>query len=264
MSTLLALLLTAHVASAGEISVVGSLVREASLQPGAKTEGVILVRNNDNLPREIVVRQSDYRFFADGTNDLAEPGSLVRSNSDWVQFSPDQLLVPPNTTASVYYSVQAPNQAELDGTYWSLLLVEALPLPAPSSTRSSSSRGVQVQTVIRYGIQMITDLEGDPAESLSFDSVTLRQAEGQTTLVLDIANTGARQLTPHVWIDLFNSTGSNAGRVEADRRSRLLPGCSTRYLLDLSDLPPGEYAGLAIADAGTDQVFGADYTLDLR
>lgn len=267
MPYLLALLLFATPAPAAEISVIGSLVREARLQPGEGVEGVILVRNNDDVPREILVHQADYRFFADGSNLITEPGSQARSNADWIQFSPDQLLVPPRETASVYWSMQAPADPDLDGTWWSLLLVEALPLRVEGEG-PEPGRGVQIRTVVRYGIEMISDLSGDSSgdssSDLSFDLVELKRSQGRTTLELSIANRGEQQLSPRVWIDLFDATGASAGRVQASRVSRLLPGCSARYLLDLSALPPAGYTGLAIADAGEDRVFGADYTLDLR
>lgn len=65
-------------------------------------------------------------------------------------------------------------------------------------------------------------------------------------------------------MDVFDADGVNLGRFRANRRPRLLPGCSARYAIDLSSLPPGMYSGLAIADAGSDQVFGSEYTLDTR
>lgn len=259
---LLALLCSVHTAHAAEISVVGSLVRQAEQDPGDRTEGVILVRNNNDVPREILVHQSDYMFHADGRNDFAPAGSLPRSNADWVSFNPAQVLVPPHQTVSVYYAIEAPDE-DLSGSYWSLLLVEALPLPVEEQL-PQIGRGVQIQTVIRYGVELISDLGGDADGLLAFDSVALRRQDGQTLLALDIANRGAIQASPRVWIDLFDAEGAPAGRVTATQQSRILPGCSTRFLLDLSKLPRAAYTGLAIADAGGDLVFGADYQLDLR
>ena len=263
MTSISLLLLAASTATAGEISVIGSLVREASLQAGEKTEGVILVRNNGDVPREVIVHQTDYRFTADGRNDFAEAGTLPRSNTGWIQFSPGQATIPPHATASVYYTMETPQQADLQGTYWSLLMVEALPtvdLDAPVV----DARGVRIDTVIRYGIELITEVGAPSAGALAFESGALRRADGQTILALDIGNTGTRQLSPQVWVDVFDAGGASMGRFQAKRRSRLLPGCSARYDLDLTSLPSAQYTGLAIADAGSDQVFGSDYTLDLR
>ncbi len=242
---------------------VGSLVREHTQQAGERAEGVILVRNNDDVPRDIVVHQVDYLFQADGSNEFAEAGSTPRSNADWIRFSPNQTLVPARSTAQVYYSVQVPAQAELQGSYWSLLMVEARPLPATEPT-PSIRRGVQLNTVVRYGVQIITDIGGGQGTALTFASSALQPIDGKPTLVLDIENSGDLQLRPTVWIDIFDQDGARVDRVESPTTSRLLPGCSARYLLDVSHLAPGLYNGLVIADGGDDRVFGTDYSLDLR
>lgn len=261
--SLLFLLASSSPASAAEVSVVGSLVREHTQQPGERAEGVILVRNNDTVPRDIVVHQVDYRFYADGSNDFAEAGSLERSNADWIRFSPNQTLVPPHSTAQVYYSVNVPTDAELHGSYWSLLMVEARPLPSADQP-PSMRRGVQLNTLVRYGVQVISDIGGAENTALTFASSSLQSIDGQPTLVLDIENSGDRQLRPSVWIDLFDQEGARVDRVKASSNSRLLPGCSARYKLNVSHLAPGQYNGLVIADGGDDQVFGTDYALDLR
>lgn len=263
MTPFLLLLLATPATLAGEISVIGSLVREATLQAGETSEGVILVRNNGDEPREVVVHQTDYHFSADGRNDFADPGSHPRSNSAWIEFSPGQTTIAPHATASVYYKVALPDRADLDGTYWSLLMVEAMPAGDPAS-HVAAARGVRINTVIRYGIEMITEVGAAAPSTLSFDRGAIDRADGRTTLVLDIGNAGNRQLSPKVSIDVFDAKGASVGRFEAKRLSRLLPGCSSRYSLDLSGLPNGEYTGLAIADGGADQVFGSEYTLDLR
>lgn len=262
MSPLLAIL-AAGPAFAGEISVVGDLVRQNTLAPGEHAENVILVRNNDDVPRDVIVHPNDYHFDAAGRNDYAEPGTLPRSNSRWIRFSPNQTTIAAHATASIYYTVDVPPEPELQGTFWSLLMVEALPLPEDDTGRDPD-RGVKIDTVIRYGVEMITEV-GTPANpKLEFQASELRHVDGHTLLALDIGNTGDTQLTPRVWIDVLDERGANRGRFEARRSSRLLPGCSSRYTLDLTSLPAGRYSGLVIAEAGADRVFGSEYALDLR
>jgi hypothetical protein len=257
----LVLLLATSMSHAGEISVIGALVREAALQPGETAEGVILVQNNEDVPRDVIAHLSDYTFAADGSNDFATAGTNPRSNSAWVHFTPNQATVPPHETVSIYYTMEAPADPGFRGTYWSLLMVESPPLAAADPARGGS---VQIRTVIRYGVQLVTHLGAPEPGVLSFVASTLGQSDGHTTLALDIGNTGTRLLSPAVWLDVFDATGTNLGRFRSKRQSGLLPGCSARYVVDLGALAPGEYTGLAIADAGLDQVFGAEYTLDLR
>lgn len=257
------LLLLISAALAGEISVIGSLVREASLQPGGVTEGVILVRNNGDEPREVKAHLKDYQFSADGSNNYADPGTLPRSNSAWVSVTPNRMILAGQETASVYYRIQAPVEENLSGSYSSLLMVEALPLERVEADKDIR-RGAQIQTVIRYGIQLLTDIGPSGPGELSFLASSLERSDGKVSLVIDLGNTGDWRLAPHLWMDVFDHDGRNAGRFEATRRSTLLPGCSARYVLDLSTLPKGQYTALAVADAGPNQVFGSNFTLDAR
>ena len=77
----LVLALSADIASAASVSVVGGLTREIVLQPGARTEGCIVLRNNTDQPQEVKVYQTDYLFWADGRNEYGEPGATPRSNA---------------------------------------------------------------------------------------------------------------------------------------------------------------------------------------
>lgn len=263
MVPLLALLLSLSPASAAELSVVGSLVREHSLQPGERTTGVVYVRNNDDVPREVIVHQADYRFHADGRNDFVEPGTLQRSNAGWIEYSPEHSLVLPGDTVPVYYALDVPADCDQAGSTWSLLMIEALP-EAVTRDEALPERGVQVQTVVRYGVLLVSELGGEAAAELAFQEARLETGPRGPSLSLDIENTGQLKLQPQVWIDLFDGSGQALGRVPADKQSLLLPGSSARFTIDLSGYPAGSYSGLVLADAGGDMVFGTDYHLDLR
>jgi hypothetical protein len=256
------LLLAALPAFAQDITVVGSLVREDPLAPGGHAEGVIVVRNDGDSPRDVTVYQRDYQFHSDGTNEFGPVGSLERSNGAWVHFTPNQLSVPAHATGSVYYTVDAPSSSPLQGTFWSLLMVEGTDTTNDAPVRGRPS--VSIKTVVRYGVEIVTQLGGQDPGALTFVSGGVTRGDGRATLSLDIANTGERLLSPRVWVEAFDQNGERAGRFEAKGQPSLLPGCSARYAMDLADLPPGTYTGLAVADAGADQVFGADYNLDLR
>jgi hypothetical protein len=254
-------LLLLSLAHAGEITVVGSLLREAELQPGGKAEGAILVRNTDDVPHEVLVYLRDYRFTADGRNDYDDPGTLERSNSAWVKVSPGTLHLAPGEATSVWYTMEPPADASLEGSYWSMLMIEPAPEPEPVG---AAPRSIAVRTVVRYGVQLVAHVGGEDAGVLSFDRFDLARADGRTTLALDVANAGARMLSPKVWAEVFDASGTSLGRFTAHGQPALLPGCSSRLAVDLTGLPDGSYTALVVADAGDDRVFGAQVALDVR
>lgn len=248
---------------AAEVSVIGGLTREVTLDPGGRTEGRIILRNAGDEPQEVKVYQTDYRFWADGRNEYGEPGGVPRSNARWITHSPQQLTIPPRATESVYYTIQAPAQEGLCGTYWSMLMVEpiaaeTLEPPQPEEDRVT----IGIRTVMRYAIQMVTHIGDTGVRELKFADKQLIVEGEKRALRLDLENTGERWLVPRVWVELYDEQGTSLGRFEGGQ-FRIYPGCSVRYQIDLSEVPPGKYRALIVADNGDEYVFGAQYDLEL-
>jgi len=260
-------LLAANAALAGPVSVLGRLTRQATLQPGGKSEGTIVLRNNTDEPREVRVYQTDYLFYADGRNIYGEPGSVARSNSSWIAFAPRQVVVAAKATSSVHYTIQVPQEPGLAGTYWSMLMVE--PLAEGSLDPPEPEKGklkVGIRTVIRYGIQFVTHIADSGKSDIRFRDKRLLINDGKQILQLDIQNTGESWLRPLVWAQLYDEHGASMGRFDAGRL-RLYPGCSARFRIDLSELsqlPAGNYTALIVADNGDEHVFGAQYKLHIE
>jgi hypothetical protein len=259
---LLVLLCTAATSPAG-VSVVGSLTRENTVVPGDRYEGDIMLRNSDEEPVEVRIYKKDYLFYADGRNLYDESGSTPRSNATWVTVQPAQLTVPPKGTGTFHFTVQIPKNAELKGSYWSLLMVEPMAPPAVIPGQEKNKISVGLQTVIRYAIQIVTDI-GDSGEwQLRFGDKKLVMNEGKRLFEMDIENVGERWLSPMVWIELYNAEGVMAGRFESSQK-RIYPGCSVRHQMDLTAVPAGTYNAVAIADNKDDHVFGGEYEIVIK
>ena len=254
----LCLLATGSIASAS-MTIVGGLTREVTLEPGGRSQGKILVRNNDDQPKQIKVYQTDYLFYVDGTNIYGDPGSVDRSNAPWISFAPRVLTIPAKETASVHYIVQLPVDSSLTGTYWSVLMVEPVPegsLEPPEPEKGKAKLGIW--TILRYAFQFVTHIGQTGVRDVKLVDKQLVVKDGRLTLQLDAENTGERWLRPLVWAEVFDQEGMALGRFDG-QRLRIYPGCSVRFRIDLSSLPPGKYNALVVADNGDEYVFGARY-----
>ena len=245
------------------VSVVGSLARSHTVKPGQAFEGIILLRNAGDEPTEVRVSQTDYLFFADGRNLYDEPGTVPRSNARWITISPSRLTVPPKQTASVYFKGTVPDKAELKGSYWSMVMVEPVVTPSPAVKGETNKVTVGLQTLIRYAVQIVTEIGDTGTRDIKFLDKKVVVAEGKRTLRLDIENTGERMLSPTVWAELHNEQGVSIGKFEGSRQ-RIYPGCSVRQQIDLTAVPPGKFTALVVVDNGDDQVMGAQYQLEIE
>ncbi|MCR4426530.1 MAG: hypothetical protein NUW23_10140 [Firmicutes bacterium] len=246
------------------VAVVGSLTRQSTVEPGQKVDGSIVLRNNGSDPVEIKVEQCDYLFYADGRTDYARPGGNPRSNAGWMAVAPARLVIPPNEVGFVYYTIRVPNDPELKGTYWSIIMVEPVPSTSPESIRAKEGNYVLgVQTVLRYGIQVITNVGTTGAKNVKILNRKLeRGQDGTCTLLLDLENTGEQMITPEVRAEVYDREGRLVGTFKGTRK-RIYPTTSVRYAIPFEGLAKGRYRILVVIDDGDSAVWGAQYSVEL-
>ena len=251
-----------------QVSVIGELSQDREARPGEQYEGSIIVKNDTNEPQEAKVYQTDYLFYFNGTNDYAEAGTTARSNAQWVSFSPSYLTIPPQSTISVNFTVTVPqflNEKNLVGTYWSMLMVEGIAKGSAESTLPTDPKKAQmgIRQTIRYGIQLATHIAQTGTKNIKYlDAQLVTKEDGKKYLQVDLENTGDIGIRPDVYVELFDASGASAGKFSGVR-FRLYPGTSVRQMIELTKSAKGRFKALVVVDAGGDDVWGAEYTLEI-
>ena len=248
-----------------QVSVISDLSHDREIQAGEEYEGTIVLANSSTEPAEAKAYQTDYLFFNDGRNIYGDPGSTERSNAGWITFHPSRVILPPRSRVTIEYRVSVPlNTAttQLNGSYWSMLMVEEIGRGSPeSSLEEPKDSQMGVTQVIRYGIQIATHIAGTGIREVRFmETRLMREQRGGHYLQVDIENSGDLWMRPEVYVDLFDGKGNPHGR-HPGSTFRMYPGTSVRQRIVLPDLPEGEYRALVVVDAGGDDAFGAEYTI---
>ena len=246
-----------------QLSIIGQLDHIYDVVPGGLYEGSIEVSNPGIETQEVKAYQTDYFFYSDGTNLYGEPGGLPRSNARWMTLSPRQIIVPPGETIAFKFSIQVPDDATLKGTYWSMVMIEPIPLSSAESTLAPVQSGVGIAQVLRYGVQIITQVGRTGAKQIKFNALSLVAEGGKRSLVADVLNTGEQWLRGKFSVDLYDSTGVFIGKYVGDQK-RTYPQTSVRYTVDLVGVPNGTYKALIVVDCGGDDVFGVNVNLVLK
>jgi hypothetical protein len=60
----------------------------------------------------------------------------------------------------IYYEITVPDQLSEPGSYWSVIIVE----PVEEINPDENKQGVSITSIIRYAIQVITDLDAEQAK----------------------------------------------------------------------------------------------------
>jgi len=253
-------------AARAQLQVMSDLRVEREARAGNRYDGAVVLRNTADHPVEARIYQTDYLFQADGRISFGEPGSAPRSNAPWISFAPSFIRIPARQTVQVPYTVTVPagRNLPLEGTYWSVLMVEGVAAgSARASARitSGAMANVGLQTKVRHGIQLVTHISGTGDRSARFTAAQLvRVRGGGRVLEVDVANTGAVAYRMGMSLELFDARGTRVERLKASS-GYLYPGTSTRERFDLSAVPAGNYTVLLLADDGGDNVLGAQYRL---
>lgn len=242
--------------SMASIEVEGSLRHIHKGMQGDVYQGEIKIQNSDNFDQEVRVYQTDLLYNFEDFTFYDEPVTHKRSNATWIAFSPKSAIVKANETTYIRYEVTIPQSDTIIGTYWSVLMVEGV-IPIDPNQAGQ----LNINTVTRYAIQIVTEINEVGIGKLEFLEPSLIAEGDQLFLAVDIVNSGDHYIVPEVSIELFDETGASIKVIKAAKKG-LFPTTSSRYRFNLEGIA-GEttYQTLIIA-AGTDEdVFGLEYTL---
>ena len=244
----------------GQVMLLTSTLEERQVTGGTEYVGLIRLRNDGAAAQEVKLYQTDYAFFADGRTEYGAAGSHTRSNAKWITINPARVIVPPHGEAVAKYTVSVPQQ-QLAGSYWSMIMVEAIASGTAESTRSGpeSRSEFGVQTNVRYGIQVATHTGGSGSYDARVENGRISMTEqGRRQVEFDVMNTGTHAYRPRLTAQLINGEGREVAAFRAER-GLLYPGTSLRQRFELPAGLTGEYRVVVVTDTGGADLFGAQF-----
>lgn len=240
------------------IVITNGLTHNYKLKEGTLQKGIITIENTSDVAQNVKLYQQDYSYNVTGASFYEEFGKNKRSNLKWIKLNTNLLKIEGRSKTNVSYEVVIPENT-VAGSFWSVIMVEPVDDIVPSNTKG----GIELKTVIRYSIQIITTNEKPANALMTFDAIDLKKSEGKHFLELAISNNGELFHTVEASIELFDSKdGSNKGKFKSDVLS-LLPNNSKLFKIDLSSIPAGNYNASVLAYSTEDHVFGINIELKI-
>jgi len=239
------------------VEVIGSLKNIQNAKPGEVLKGEIQIQNNDSTDQEVRIYQTDLLYNYQEKTFYDEPGGNNRSNANWIKFSPKSVILKGKETRNIEYEITVPQVDSLKGTYWSILMIEGVTPIDPNQKGE-----LNIRTVTRYAVQIITEMANRGNGTLKFLEPTLvRKEDKKLFLAVDLVNNGDHYISPEVSIELYDETGTSVKTISAPKKG-LYPTTSTRFMLDLEGLPSNKtYKAMIVAAGLENDVFGLEYTL---
>ena len=160
------------------------------------------------------------------------------------------------------YSVAVPQGDSLNGTYWSLIMVEGTTVEPPRRRAPEGKPAVAIGAVMRYAMQIATHIRNSGTRTVQFTSPSaVKSANGTAALDVDMTDTGERGFRPTLWVEVYDAQGTLRAKAKQSR-GLLYPGTSLHQHFDLGTLPSGTYKAVVFADTGEDSVFATQYTIN--
>ena len=122
------------IVSFASIEVLGSLKHLYNGISGDTLRGEIKLHNSENTDQEVRIYQTDLLYNFEDYTFYDEPITHERSNASWIQFSPKTVMVRANANGFIQYEIVIPKIDTLNGTYWSVLMVEGVNPIDPEET----------------------------------------------------------------------------------------------------------------------------------
>ncbi|MCH9630108.1 MAG: hypothetical protein S4CHLAM37_01010 [Chlamydiia bacterium] len=241
------------------ICVTSKLTLEKEVELGEEYIEQISVSNPTDEVHEVRLFLQDYLFNCEGENFFNEPGSHDRSNAGWVEVATTNLIVGAHSSVTVDLKIKVPKKESLEGVYWSMVFVEPIFRPKKSDL---DKKKVQLQTIMRYGIQVISNIKNTGVYDFKIENKDVILQEDQRLLKFDVYNTGTLSISPDYWVEVFSTEGKTKG-VFRGSRTRVYPYTSSRFLIDVTDLKPGDYNSLIIFDDKNSDYYGTRYDFSL-
>ncbi|TZG00322.1 DUF3324 domain-containing protein (plasmid) [Chryseobacterium panacisoli] len=243
------------------IVILNGLTHSYKIENGKVYKGKVAIENTSNTPQSVKLFLQDFAYHADGTINYSALHTNKRTNGEWIKLNTNLVTLKGKEKTEVFYEITVPNQARDSGSYWSVIIVE----PVEDIKPSDNKAGVNITSVIRYAIQVITDFETEKAKpDLKFESVKVEKQEGKQTVKIAIANNGNLYCKPTTAIEIYNrKTGEKIGTYSSLTMG-LLPDTSKTFYIDISKIPPDKYKAAIIATDEEENAFALNVELEVK
>lgn len=243
------------------IVVLNGLSHTYKVENGKVYKGKIALENTGKQPQSVKLFLQDYSYKADGTIYYTAPHTNEKTNADWIKMNTNLVTLKAKEKTEVYYEITVPDKISDPGSYWSVIIVE----PVEDIKPTDSKQGVNITSIIRYAIQVITDLDSDKAKpDLKFEGIKIEKEDGRQILKVAIANKGNLYCKPTAVIEIYNKkNGQKIGNFSSQAMG-LLPQTSKSFHIDIGKTPPDQYNAVLIATDEDENAFALNVELEVK
>ncbi|GAB3420077.1 WxL protein host-binding domain-containing protein [Niabella aquatica] len=247
--------------SQASIIIHNGLTHIYQIKDGQTYKGQITLENTAGTPQSVKLYLQDLSYQSTGIIHYSEARTNEKSNADWIQLNTNLLTLKAKEKTEILYEIKKPEKITLPGSYWSVIIVE----PAEEIKPANDKPGLNISTVVRYAIQIITDYNTEEVQpSLKFENITIEKEANKKILKIGIANNGLVFCKPTVHLEMYDHKSGQKNGSYSSQPMGLLPNNSKSFFIDISAVPPGRYTAAMIAVDENENAFALNVELEIK
>ncbi|KYG74927.1 hypothetical protein EV198_0562 [Roseivirga ehrenbergii] len=247
----LTLVLIASLASSAfaSVTIINGLTHMYNGNSGDVIVGEIVLINGSDIEQRVKFSINEAIFSCGANRVFTEMNPHLQSSSGWIDSGVTERLLLPRERYVHKFKITIPKDQGLKGSFWSVMMVY-VERPIKEEMLNNS---IGLNTKIRYAVGLLTNVNGFDEPNLDFEQVQLDEKTGKRALGIKMKNDGAFIEGVKLSLEVYDSKGNKVKVLETDR-NLVFPGVCKDYIIDISDLPEGEYQCLLLAEARKEYV----------
>lgn len=246
-------LLTIH-QSVASIVIKNGLTHVHGVNKGGEDTGKIIVKNESEKSTKILIYKMDFLSDCGQNSSYIIHEDFKYSLEDWLSMTIEEKVLDAGEEFTFFYKIQLPENVET-GSYWSMIMVEGT-----DPYTEKQPNGVSINSIVRYGIQIIADIGFNEESSLLIADIQLDDSETPSLDVV-VQNNGAFSEKVRLYLEVYNNDGEQIATIKGLSR-RVYPRMCSDYKLMLDTLKKGDYEAVLVIDNGKD-LFASNISLEI-
>jgi hypothetical protein len=244
----------------GNVAIINGLTQVKSGTSGDVIQGEVVLLNTSNEEQRVIFEINEALFSCSGPRIYTEKNPHAQSSSSWFSAEVADKVLAAKEKYVYKYTITIPDDQNLRGSYWNMLMV-TIEKPIKEETLNDN---VGLNTKLRYGVGIITNVNSLDEVNLYFDQVDLKN-EGETPvrqLEVRINNGGLFVEGVVLSLEVYDQEGNKVNQLSTDR-NMAFPGACKSFYLDVSVLEPGDYQCILLAES-RDEFAGTSLSLTIQ
>ncbi|MEP2278741.1 hypothetical protein [Maribacter sp.] len=229
--------------SFANVAVVNGLTHIYSGTSGDVISGEIVLVNYSSSQERVTFELQEAIYSCDMDRRFTTLEKPVSSSSSWVTNNVNEHVLAPKEQYVLKFSIQIPKDTELQGSFWSVLMV-SVEKPIKEEIVNDN---IGLGTKIQYAVGLITHVNSFDEVNIEFEDVLAPDVNNKN-LQIKLKNKGRFAEATELSLEVYNEQGDKIKEFTS-KRLLVFPDLCRDYNLNLSELPKGKYDCVLIAES---------------